>query len=65
MIYQIGISDAIERRFWKSENDTDKKAAYHTLYHVLLTSVKVIAPILPFMSEKSIRIWFVIWMIIT
>ena len=40
------------RRFWKSENDADKKAAYHTLYHVLLTSVKVIAPILPFMSEK-------------
>jgi len=40
------------RRFWKSENDTDKEAAYHTLYHVLLTSVKIIAPILPFMSEK-------------
>ena len=40
------------RRFWKSENDRDKKAAYHTLYHVLLTSVKIIAPILPFMSEK-------------
>ena len=40
------------RRFWKSENDTDKEAAYHTLYHVLLTSVKIVAPILPFMSEK-------------
>ncbi len=40
------------RRFWKSENDADKEAAYHTLYHVLLTSVKIIAPILPFMSEK-------------
>jgi len=40
------------RRFWKSENDTDKKTAYHTLYHVLLTSVKIIAPILPFISEK-------------
>ena len=40
------------RRFWKSENDTDKEAAYHTLYHVLLNSVKIIAPILPFMSEK-------------
>ena len=40
------------RRFWKSENDSDKKAAYQTLYQVLLTSVKVIAPILPFMSEK-------------
>ena len=40
------------RRFWKSENDIDKTAAYFTLYHVLLTSVKIIAPILPFMSEK-------------
>ena len=40
------------RRFWKSENDIDKEAAYHTLYHVLLTSIKIIAPILPFMSEK-------------
>ena len=40
------------RRFWKSENDIDKEAAYHTLYHVLLISVKIIAPILPFMSEK-------------
>jgi|TARA_B100001996_G_scaffold370839_1_gene345553 isoleucyl-tRNA synthetase len=40
------------RRFWKSENDIDKTAAYHTLYHVLLTSVKIVAPILPFMSEK-------------
>ena len=25
------------RRFWKSENDTDKDEAYHTLYHVLVT----------------------------
>jgi len=40
------------RRFWKSENDIDKTAAYHTLYHVLLRSVKIIAPILPFISEK-------------
>ena len=40
------------RRFWKSENDIDKTAAYHTLYNVLLTSVKIIAPILPFISEK-------------
>ena len=40
------------RRFWKSENDSDKEAAYQTLYEVILTSVKVIAPILPFISEK-------------
>jgi isoleucyl-tRNA synthetase len=40
------------RRFWKSEDDADKQAAYHTLYHVLLTSIKIIAPILPFMTEE-------------
>ncbi len=40
------------RRFWKSEDDADKQAAYHTLYQVLLTSIKIIAPILPFMTEE-------------
>jgi len=40
------------RRFWKSENDADKAAAYSTLYHVLVSFVKVIAPIVPFVSEK-------------
>jgi len=32
------------RRFWKSEDDSDKQAAYDTLYEVLLTSVKLLAP---------------------
>jgi len=40
------------RRFWKSESDTDKKEAYETLYSVLTTLCKVIAPFLPFLSEK-------------
>ena len=40
------------RRFWKSEDDNDKKAAYQVLYEVLATSIKVLAPILPFVTEE-------------
>jgi len=39
------------RRFWKSKNDADKAQAYQTLYSVLETFVKVLAPFLPFVSE--------------
>ncbi|HTU16954.1 MAG TPA: DUF5915 domain-containing protein, partial [Gemmataceae bacterium] len=39
------------RRFWKSEQGTDKQAAYQTLYTVLLTLTKLFAPIVPFLSE--------------
>ena len=40
------------RRFWKSEDDQDKKSAYATLYHVLTNTIKSIAPVLPFISEN-------------
>ena len=40
------------RRFWKSEDDEDKKSAYATLYHVLENIIKMIAPVLPFASES-------------
>ena len=40
------------RRFWKSENDEDKKAAYFTLYQILLSLCKVLAPFIPFISEE-------------
>ncbi len=40
------------RRFWKSEQDADKEAAYATLYHVLLTLSKLLAPFVPFVTEK-------------
>ncbi len=43
------------RRFWKAENDQDKNSAYQTLYHVLTTLVKVIAPFVPFVSEHMYR----------
>lgn len=40
------------RRFWKSESDTDKKAAYATLYEALTVLSKLIAPTMPFMAEE-------------
>lgn len=47
------------RRFWKpSFTDgkdgmgRDKLAAYQTLYHVLLTISKIVAPFIPFLSEE-------------
>ncbi|MBI4491689.1 MAG: isoleucine--tRNA ligase, partial [Chloroflexi bacterium] len=39
------------RRFWKSQADQDKRAAYLTLYEVLTTLARLLAPILPFVSE--------------
>jgi isoleucyl-tRNA synthetase len=39
------------RRFWKSESDTDKAAAYATLHEVLVGLVHVLAPFLPFLTE--------------
>ena len=40
------------RRFWKSENDADKMAAYNTLYHCLVTLSKLLAPFTPFLAEE-------------
>ncbi|HID95107.1 MAG TPA: isoleucine--tRNA ligase, partial [Candidatus Latescibacteria bacterium] len=40
------------RRFWKSENDRDKAAAYLTLYETLVSLCKILAPILPFLAEE-------------
>jgi isoleucyl-tRNA synthetase len=39
------------RRYWKSELDSDKNNAYATLYHVLVTFIKILAPFIPFLSE--------------
>jgi isoleucyl-tRNA synthetase len=43
------------RRFWKSENDSDKNDAYTTLYWVLVEFSKVMAPFLPFLTEAIYR----------
>ena len=39
------------KRFWKSENDTDKEAAYNTLHYVMLTTCQLLAPWAPFISD--------------
>lgn len=40
------------RRFWGSELTDDKKAVYKTTYEVLIGLCKIIAPIVPFISEE-------------
>ena len=40
------------RRFWKNDSDTDKQAAYSTLYTALTTVAKLIAPAMPFLAEE-------------
>ncbi len=40
------------RRFWKSESDSDKQAAYSTLYTALVTVSKLLAPAMPFLAEE-------------
>jgi len=43
------------RRFWKAAGDADKRFAHQTLYHVLVTYVRLLAPIVPFISEAIYR----------
>jgi isoleucyl-tRNA synthetase len=40
------------RRFWKSESDSDKQAAYSTLYTALVTISKLLAPTMPFLADE-------------
>jgi isoleucyl-tRNA synthetase len=40
------------RRFWKSEDDSDKQAAYAVLYEVLTKTIKILAPVIPFVTEN-------------
>ena len=48
------------RRFWKSglltggaaDSDIDKLSAYTTLHEVLMTLIKLMAPVIPFVTEK-------------
>jgi isoleucyl-tRNA synthetase len=42
------------RRFWtaRGEDDADKLAAFATLYEVLTTFIRVLAPVLPFITER-------------
>lgn len=40
------------RRFWKSDDDSDKNDAYRTLHYVLVQLSMIIAPFTPFLAEE-------------
>jgi isoleucyl-tRNA synthetase len=40
------------RRFWKSGDPADKRAAYDTLYECLTTVTRLLAPYTPFLAEE-------------
>ncbi len=41
-----------KERFWKTEHDADKQAAYDTLYTILITMCRAAAPLLPLVTEE-------------
>ena len=43
------------RRFWKSGDDQDKRAAYLTLYEALVTTSRLLAPFTPFVPDAIHR----------
>lgn len=43
------------RRFWKSEDDTDKQQAYETLHYTLLRLCQLLAPFAPFLPDHLWR----------
>jgi len=43
------------RRFWKSEDDHDKRQAYATLHYTLLSVCQLLAPISPFLPDHLWR----------
>ncbi|WP_213357590.1 isoleucine--tRNA ligase [Chlamydiifrater phoenicopteri] len=40
------------RRFWEAEDTADRRAAFYTLYNVLLDFSKLLAPFMPFVAEE-------------
>lgn len=42
-------------RFWRSEDDADKRSAYETLWYALVTLQRVQSPIMPFVSDEIWR----------
>ncbi len=43
------------RRFWRTEDDADKRAAYSTLYETLSTLCHLLAPLTPFVADEMYR----------
>ena len=39
------------RRYWKSDSDDDKQAAYQTLHELLTTLTRLLAPVMPFWTD--------------
>ena len=44
------------RRFWEKDLSLSKKSAYSTLYEILHSLAKTLAPVLPFLSEKMYQV---------
>ncbi|MBN2056596.1 isoleucine--tRNA ligase [bacterium] len=40
------------RRFWRGNDDADSRMAYQTLYECLDALVRIVAPIIPFLTEE-------------
>jgi isoleucyl-tRNA synthetase len=40
------------KRFWKSDNDNDKRQAYRTLHYILVQLSLILAPFTPFLAEE-------------
>jgi isoleucyl-tRNA synthetase len=43
------------RRYWRKDMDDDKRAAYATLYEVLVSLSRLIAPFMPFVADEIYR----------
>ncbi|MGH7238034.1 MAG: class I tRNA ligase family protein, partial [Candidatus Saccharimonadales bacterium] len=43
------------KRFWKSQNDSEKAQAYQTLHYILVQLSMIMAPFTPFLSEELYR----------
>ncbi len=43
---------ASRQRFWRSEDDEDKQAAFSTLWYALVALARVAAPVMPFLTEE-------------
>src|SRR5262249_25490158 len=43
------------RRFWKSKDDADKRAAYATLYTCLTTLARLLSPFMPYVAQDVYR----------
>ncbi|WP_254839957.1 isoleucine--tRNA ligase [Natronomonas marina] len=42
----------VRERMWEEEESTSKRAAYETLYHVLVETTKLLAPFGPFVADE-------------